>query len=280
MYEQHFGFSELPFTLTPNTHFYLNAACHRNALETVIVALDTMEGFIKIVGEVGTGKTLLCRRLLNELTAPYLTAYIPNPLLAPTDLWRALADELGIGCQGTQSKHEILKSINSRLTELAAEGRRVVLLIDEAQAMPTKTIEALRLLTNLETESSKLLQVVLFGQPELDKLLASEQLRQLRQRITFQDYLQPLDPPAVAHYIQHRIALAGYNGPDLFQRRALKLVAKSSQGIPRVINVVAHKALLSAFGEGVGAVEARHVRLAVKDTLAVSPFWGWLRSWA
>jgi len=280
MYEQHFGLHELPFTLTPNTHFYLNVTSHHNAFETVKVALDTMEGFIKIVGEVGTGKTLICRRLLNELAEPYQTAYIPNPYLSPIDLGRALADELGVKCQAIDSYHEIIKRINQQLTLLATEHRRVVLLIDEAQAMPPETVEALRLLTNLETESRKLLQIVLFGQPELDKILASERLRQLRQRITFQEYLQPLDRQAVCHYIQHRTGLAGYNGPGLFHRRALKLISKSSEGIPRLINIMAHKALLAAYGEGAKTVELRHAKRAVMDTVAINPLQGWLRSWA
>ena len=280
MYEQHFGLHELPFTLTPNTHYFLNVTSHKNALETVKVALDTMEGFIKIVGEVGTGKTLLCRQLLNDLDQPYQTAYIPNPLLSPLDLGRALADELGMSCTGMVSHHEIQKQINQRLTELAVNNRRVVLLIDEAQAMPAETIEALRLLTNLETESRKLLQIVLFGQPELDRILNTQRLRQLKQRITFQEYLQPLDRPAVYHYIQHRAGQAGYNGPGLFQHRALKLIAKTSGGIPRLINIMAHKALLSAYGEGVHSVGLRHAKKAVMDTVSIGSFQGWLWSWA
>lgn len=281
MYEAHFGFAELPFSLTPNTHFYLDVDSHSKAFETVKVALDTMEGFIKVVGEVGTGKTLLCRRLLNELTEPWVTAYIPNPFLSPVDLALALADELGAEYRGASGHHQLLKMINSRLTELAVEGFRVVLVVDEAQAMPEETIEALRLLTNLETESKKLLQVVLFGQPELDRVLASEQLRQLRQRITFQEYLQPLDRQSVSHYLQHRAGLAGYNGPGLFHPSALKLIAKASNGVPRLINILAHKSLLSAFGEGAKIVLARHVRRAVQDTESARPLVRWLwSSWA
>lgn len=279
MYEQHFGLAQLPFTLTPNTHFYLNVESHRKAFETVEVALTTMEGFIKVVGEVGTGKTLLCRRLLNALAEPWVTAYIPNPFLSPMDLALALADELGLACQTVNGHHQLLKLINHKLTTLAAEGARVVLVIDEAQAMPAETIEALRLLTNLETEARKLLQVVLFGQPELDKILATEQLRQLRQRITFQEYLKPLNRQAVGHYLRHRTVLAGYNGPGLFHPRALKLIAKASKGIPRLVNVIAHKSLLSAFGEGASAVQAKHVQRAVQDTESAQPLSIWSGSW-
>ncbi len=280
MYEQHFGFAEAPFSLTPNTHFYLNALSHKNAYETVKLALDTQEGFIKVVGEVGTGKTLLCRRLLNELDEPYHTAYIPNPMLSPMDLAFAVAEELAVDSAGVNGQHQLLKRINDRLIQLASDGRQVVLVIDEAQTMPADTVEALRLLTNLETESRKLLQVVLFGQPELDQLLARDQLRQLRQRITFQEYLQPLDREGVSHYIQHRVGLAGYNGPGLFHPKAMRLIAKSSGGVPRLINILAHKALLSAFGEGAERVQGKHVHRAVKDTESAKPLRQWLpESW-
>ena len=280
MYEQHFGLVEAPFSLTPNTHFYLNGHSHKNAYETVRVALDTMEGFIKVVGEVGTGKTLLCRRLLNELQAPFVTAYIPNPMLSPIELCLAVADELEVDTQGFSGQHQLLKRINHKLIELAGDDNQVVLVIDEAQAMPTDTIEALRLLTNLETESKKLLQVVLFGQPELDHMLSQDNLRQLKQRITFQEYLRPLGKDGVSQYVQHRVGLAGYNGPGLFHPQALKLIAKSSGGVPRLINILAHKSLLSAFGEGDERVLAKHVQRAVKDTESARPLTRWLGGWA
>jgi len=277
MYEAHFGLKEHPFSLTPNTHFYLDSLSHQNAFQTVRVALDTMQGFIKIVGEVGTGKTLLCRRLLNTLQDPYVTAYIPNPQLSPLDLCRAVADELGVTTLTTSGQHHLLKKVNRKLIEEAAAGRQVVLVIDEAQAMPGQTIEALRLLTNLETESRKLLQVVLFGQPELDELLTHPRLRQLKQRITFQEYLKPLANEQVGLYLQHRIGLAGYNGPGLFPSRSVRLIARSSGGIPRLINILAHKSLLAAYGEGACQVTGKHVHRAVRDTeSARSLSWGWL----
>src|SRR5690606_1534418 len=279
MYESHFGLRELPFTLTPNTRFYLNAGTHQQALQVLLVALKNLEGFIKIVGEVGTGKTLLCRKLLNSLSAPYVTAYIPNPQLPPADLYRAVAEELKLVLEPDAGTHQILKQINQNLIEHAREGRQVVLVIDEAQVMPEASIEALRLLTNLETESRKLLQIVLFGQPELDQLLARDTLRQLRQRITFQEYLKPLDRQAVGHYLQHRLAMAGYNGGQLFQPRAVKLLHQASGGIPRLVNVLAHKSLIAAYGAGDREIRPGHVKRAAADTESVRPLgWSWL-SW-
>jgi MSHA biogenesis protein MshM len=266
MYESHFGLQEAPFALTPNTRYFLRARSHSDALELLLVALREREGFIKIIGEVGTGKTLLCRLLLNELEQEAFTAYIPNPHLRPETLYSAVAEELGVDVNACTNTHQILKALNKRLIALAMEQRPVVLVIDEAQAMPEKTIEALRLLTNLETESTRLLQVVLFGQPELDDLLKRESLRQLRQRITFQYRLAPLDKVLVAQYLRHRLAQAGYNGGDLFSSPALRLITRSSGGIPRLVNIIAHKSMLAAWGKGDRQVSRRHVMMAIRDT--------------
>src|SRR5690606_31220795 len=173
--------------------------------------------------------------------------------------------------------HQILKALNQRLIALAMEGKPAVLVIDEAQAMPEETIEALRLLTNLETESTRLLQIVLFGQPELDALLAKDSLRQLRQRITFQSRLQPLTRDAVRQYLRHRLAQAGYNGTDLFAPAALKMIWRASGGIPRLVNVLAHKSLLAAWGQGDRLVGRKHALLAIKDTESVRSLGLWER---
>lgn len=266
MYEAHFGLQEAPFALTPNTRYFLRARSHSDALELLLVALREREGFIKITGEVGTGKTLLCRLLLNELEQKAVTAYIPNPHLTPETLYAAVAEELGVDVNVCTNTHQILKALNARLIALAMEQRPVVLVIDEAQAMPEETIEALRLLTNLETESIRLLQVVLFGQPELDQLLKRESLRQLRQRITFQYRLAPLDKVLVAQYLRHRLAQAGYNGGELFSASALRLIARSSGGIPRLVNIIAHKSLLAAWGKGDRQVNRSHVMMAIRNT--------------
>jgi len=177
-----------------------------------------------------------------------------------------VAEELGVDVDACANTHQILKALNQRLIALAIDQRPVVLVIDEAQAMPEDTIEALRLLTNLETESIRLLQVVLFGQPELDELLKRESLRQLRQRITFQYRLAPLDKVLVAQYLRHRLAQAGYNGGDLFTPSALRLVTRSSGGIPRLVNIIAHKSLLAAWGKGDRQVSRAHVMMAIRDT--------------
>jgi len=266
MYEAHFGLQEAPFALTPNTRYFLRAPSHHDALELLLVALRQREGFIKITGEVGTGKTLLCRLLLNGLEKKAHTAYIPNPHLTPETLYEAVAEELGVDVARCANTHQVLKALNERLIALAMKKRPVVLVIDEAQAMPEDTIEALRLLTNLETESVRLLQVVLFGQPELDQLLRRESLRQLRQRITFSHHLAPLDRPSVAQYLRHRLARAGYNGTDLFAPAALRLMTRSSGGIPRLVNILAHKSMLAAWGRGERRVNRNHVLMAVRDT--------------
>lgn len=272
MYLQHFGLKELPFTLTPNTHFFLNMASHHEAYNTLMVSLLNGEGFLKIVGEVGTGKTILCRKVLNTLSEDsdrFETAYIPNPILSPKGLFLAFADELGLK-QGSESNHHsLIKAITDCLVARAGQGRRVVLFIDEAHAMPEQTLEALRLLTNIETEKSKLLQVILFAQPELDAILDKLTLRQLRQRITFSFNLQALDRDEVERYVNHRITLAGYSAGALFDKQSIDLLAVASRGIPRLVNVLAHKALMSAFGKGDRMIREAHVRAAVVDTEGV-----------
>ncbi|MBW3198727.1 ExeA family protein [Marinobacter nauticus] len=266
MYQSHFGLQEAPFALTPNTRYFLRAPSHSDALELLLVALRQREGFIKVTGEVGTGKTLLCRLLLNELDKEACTAYVPNPNLPPDTLYEAVAEELGVDVAVCANVHQILKALNEKLIALAMEQKPVVLVIDEAQAMPEETIEALRLLTNLETESSRLLQIVLFGQPELDTTLSKDSLRQLRQRITFQTRLQPLNRDSVSQYLRHRLSQAGYNGSDLFAPAALRVIWRASGGIPRLVNVLAHKAMLAAWGQGDRLVNRRHALLAVRDT--------------
>ncbi|PIE20538.1 MAG: AAA family ATPase [Neptuniibacter caesariensis] len=266
MYTEHFGLRELPFTLTPNTHFFLNMPTHHEALNLILVALAGGDGFVKVVGEVGTGKTLLCRKLLNALEGDqYVTAYIPNPYLSPDEFRKSFAQEIGLDITGLEH-FELLNAINHKLIELAHAGKKVVLLVDEAQAIPEDTIEALRLLTNLETESSKLFQVVLFGQPELDELLAQKSLRQLLQRITFSYELNHLDAEAVEHYIDQRVQRAGFQGMSLFKRGAARKIAKASGGTPRLINILSHKALLAAYGKGDMQVDEDHVLRAIDDT--------------
>ena len=265
MYLKHFGLSETPFSLTPDTQFFLNEQSHRNALNTILVSLQHSEGFIKVVGEVGTGKTILCRKLLASLDDRFLTSYIPNPYLTPAELKGLVAREIGADVNDEMPADQLLIAVNERLIELAQSGRQVVLIIDEAQAMPRETIEALRLLTNLETEKRKLLQIVLFGQPELDVLLNRSDLRQLRQRIVFSEYLRPFNFRAAQYYIGHRLTSAGASA-EVFTRSALWLLSLASKGVPRLLNVMAHKSMMSAYGRGSSRVSSVDVARSVSDT--------------
>jgi MSHA biogenesis protein MshM len=264
MYLEHFKFNELPFSITPNLGFFCQLKSYQEALNVLLFSLRSGEGFIKIIGEVGSGKTLLCRKLLDCLGEEYITAYIPSPDLNPLELRKALARELGIEVSPSQDSHELLTLINHKLLELRLAGKRTVFLIDEAQALPLDSLEALRLLTNLETEKNKLLQVVLFGQPELDQHLALPNLRQLKQRITFSYYLPLLNLDDLDAYLFHRLAIVGYSGA-LFARKAKKILHKASKGVPRMINILCHKSLLIAYGCGETQVTSKMMKKAIRD---------------
>jgi MSHA biogenesis protein MshM len=276
---QHFGLREQPFGITPDTSFFYACASSQEALNTLLVAVANGEGFIKITGEVGTGKTLLCRKFLATLDDNWVSAYIPNPDLAPKTLLLALAEELGAKLDSSLDEHHLVKSLNLALLDFARQKKRVVVCLDEAQAMPLESLETLRLLTNLETEKRKLAQVLLFGQPELDDRLSHESIRQLRQRITFQHHLGMLTRDETGHYLAHRLAIAGYSGDRVFSRAAVGVIYRASRGVPRLTNILANKALMLAYGEGTRSVSGRLARLAVADTpasFAFSRAWLWL----
>jgi MSHA biogenesis protein MshM len=273
-YLRHFGLRELPFGITPDTSYFFACRSIQEALNTLLVAVANGEGFIKITGEVGTGKTLLCRKFLSTLGQGWVSAYIPNPNLEPRGLMLALADELGVG-SGSVEPHRLDKELMQRLLDLARQGKRVVLCMDETQAMPLATLETVRLLTNLETEKRKLMQVVLFGQPELDRKLASESVRQLRQRITFHHRLKALAKNEVSDYVAHRLTIAGHSGGALFSDAALSTLHVASRGVPRLVNILAHKSLLLVYGEGARCAERRHVRSAIEDTPSATTPWYW-----
>ncbi|HZV65461.1 MAG TPA: AAA family ATPase [Telluria sp.] len=277
MYTTHFGLREMPFSITPDTSFFFTSPHSQEALNTLLVAAKNGEGFIKIIGEVGTGKTLLCRKFMATLGDDFVTAYIPNPYLEPRTLMLALADELEITLEKDVDQHRLLKSITHRLLGLAAQNKRVVLCLDEAQAIPVESLEALRLLTNLETQKRKLLQIVLFGQPELNRHLELDSIRQLAQRITFHHHLGPLSRDDLDYYLAHRLRIAGFSGSRLFSRGAVGKLYAASGGIPRLVNILAHKALMLSFGQGKQQVSRRHVADAAKDTLpARRRVWPWL----
>jgi MSHA biogenesis protein MshM len=266
MYLEHFGLKKLPFTITPNTEFFCNLAGYQSALNVLLFSLKSGEGFIKLTGVVGAGKTLLCRKILNQLSDDFVSAYIPNPDLNPNDLRKALALELRIDCPDNDDQSELLVLINQKLLDLHDEGKKVAFIIDEAQALPDASLEALRLLTNLETESDRLLQIVLFAQPELDARLGQHQFRQLKQRITFSYKLHPINRNELDPYVCHRLSIAGYTQGSIFTRQALELLFQHSAGIPRVINILCHKAMLNAYGKGVKRVDRKSMLTAISDS--------------
>lgn len=280
MYNKHFGLREAPFSITPDTAFSFASGVFQEAINTLLIAVKNGEGFIKITGEVGTGKTLLCRKFLASLDDDYVSAYIPNPYLEPRTLLAALAEELNLNIQRDLDQHLILKSLTLALLEFAREGKRVVVTLDEAQAMPIETLEALRLLSNLETEKRKLLQVVLFGQPELNTKLDLPALRQLKQRIAFHYELRALTRDELDYYVAHRLTVAGHQGGALFTKGALSVLYRASGGTPRIVNILCHKSLLLVFGEGKQQVDERHVRAAASDTPAAKIgnilHWRWI----
>ncbi len=283
MYLRHFSLREMPFAITPDTAFFYPHEGAQSALNTLVVALRSGEGFLKVVGEVGCGKTVLCRQLLSLLRDDFRTAYIPNPDMGPDDLLLALAQELSLQIPAAASRHQVLTALTVCLLGHAKAGRRVVVCIDEAQAIPLRTVESLRLLSNLETEKRKLLQLVLLGQPELDEKLSRPEIRQLLQRITFSEYLGPMQAQRVPAYLAHRLGTAAVDDSTdmmVFEPAAATALAQCSGGVPRLINVLAHKCLMLAYGENVHRVTPRHVRLAAADTPAARQFtlWGRIKS--
>ncbi|GAA4901915.1 ExeA family protein [Ferrimonas pelagia] len=272
MYLYHFGLNRLPFTLTPNTQFYCELAPHQEALQVLHTALAAGEGIIKITGEVGTGKTLLCRKFLNDISERHQVVYLPNPSLDPTEMRQAVALELGLRPCADQQR--LTGRIGDKLLQCAMANRPVVMVLDEAQALADNTLESLRLFTNLETETFKLVQLVLFGQPELDQRLAQPQLRQLRQRITFSYRLRGLSLSECQDYLQHRLCVAGAVEQTLFSPLACRLLWRASGGIPRLLNVLAHKSLILAYGRNEQVLGSGVIRAAIADTeAAIVPHW-------
>lgn len=274
MYLNHFGLREFPFGITPDTSFIFSGDAHQEALNTLLIGLDSGEGFIKITGEVGTGKTLLCRRFLATLKPEQVVAYLPNPMLDPRMLLLAIAEELGLALGADEHQYALLKQFNQHLLDMAGQRKKVIICIDEAQSMPLESLEALRLLSNLETEKRKLLQVVMFGQPELDEKLKDPAVRQLRQRIVFHYRMPGLKLHEAEHYLMHRLRIAGHRDGDVFPPASARLLFRWASGTPRLINILAHKSMLLAYGEGRPRVARSQVRLAARDTEGLSsPAW-------
>ena len=266
MYRKHFGLRFLPFETVSNSNVYVDLPNHREALNTILFGLRSGEGFVKIVGEVGTGKTALCRNLLARLPEQFVRVYLPNPDLEPLQLARTVADELGVPLPQNAGMHIIQQYTREVLLEIARSAGRVVICIDEAQAMPIPSLEELRLLSNLESNHGRLVQVVLFGQPEFNQKLACYSLRQLQQRIVFSARLSPLDRKSHRFYVNRRLIQAGSRSRSVITPPALERIFRGSGGIPRLINILCHKSLLAAFADGDYQVGRKHVARALADT--------------
>ena len=266
MYYSHFGLGQAPFKITPNTEFFYIGGNRGPILEALIYAITHGEGIIKVTGEVGTGKTMLCNMLPTRLPPHVDTVYIANPSVSPEEILRTIAFELQIGVERGAPRIEVMQALHDLLLKRHAAGRRVVAFVEESQSMPPATLEEIRLLSNLETRSDKLLQIVLFGQPELDEALRQPQLRPLRERITHSFRLEPLAAGEIREYLMFRMRTAGYRGPDLFSDTVVKQVARASLGLTRRINLIADKALLAAFSENTHTVRPSHVEAAVRDS--------------
>ena len=270
LYLEHFGLTEPPFRITPHIEFFFDGADRGATLEALIYAVLHDEGIVKVSGEVGSGKTMLCRVLMERLPPHVATIYLATPSLASDEILHAIADDLELKLSA-ERRSVALRELQEHLIGLYGAGRRVVILIDEAHVMPDDTLEQVRLLSNLESNRHKLLQIVLFGQPELDDTLAKTSLRQLRDRITHSFRMRPLLPAEVGRYLSFRMRAAGYRGPEVFTPRAVRRIARASGGLTRRINILADKALLSAFTENTHAITPQHVRAAVADSEFAAP---------
>lgn len=265
MYYDFYGFTEPPFNITPDPKYLFFSEQHREALNHLLFGVRQRKGFIQLTGEVGAGKTTTCRAFFNELDPTrYITALILNPVLTASEMLRAILVEMGV--PGVSNDHlENYGKLNQFLLEKVKQGLDVILVIDEAQNLTVELLEQVRLLSNLETDNQKLIQIVLMGQPELKRKLEDPSLRQLRQRITVRFHLGALSREETRRYLEHRMSIAGSRGVPYFDNRAVKAVQRYSAGIPRMINAVADKSLLAGFVFKTECISSRLVRLAAKE---------------
>lgn len=270
MYEQHYGFYQPPFNITPDPRFLFFSARHQEAFDHVMFGIKQRKGFIQITGEVGTGKTTLCRAILESLDPGYRTALILNPCMTGPQLLRTIIEELGL--RSSRNDRVVwLETLNRFLLDQVDKQHDAVLVIDEAQDLSAELMEQVRLLSNLETDRQKLLQIVLIGQPELRRMLDQKGLRQLRQRITVRYHLTPLDRAETERYIGHRLRVAGANSRPTFSRAAMRKIYRYSRGVPRLINAVCDKALLCGFVEDTDHLTGRHLRRAIRELEGLTP---------
>lgn len=266
MYYSHFGLTQAPFKITPNTEFFFGGGNRGPILEAMLYAISNGEGIVKVTGEVGSGKTMLCNMLQTRLPAHIESAYLANPSVSPDEILLAIAFEMQLGIDRNATRLEVTQALHDHLLKRHAEGKRVVVFVEESQSMPLATLEEIRLLSNLETRNDKLLQIILFGQPELDDNLRQPNIRQLRERITHSFRLEPLAVDEIREYLMFRMRAAGYRGPDLFSAAIVKRMARASGGLTRRINLIADKTLLAAFSENTHTIKPRHVDAAVRDS--------------
>ncbi len=264
MYQDFYGLTEAPFDITPNPRFLFYSAKHREAFNHLLYGIRERKGFVQLTGEVGAGKTTLCRAAMEQLDQHYTTALILNPVMSAEELMRAIGFEYGLPVSGLD-KLTTLAVINNFLLHQVEQGKDTVLIIDEAQDLTDELLEQVRLLSNLETDNRKLLQIVLMGQPELRDRLNNPKLRQLRQRITVRFHLPPLSTEEMGQYIRHRLKTSGANGLPYFTKPALWRVQRYSGGIPRLINAVCDKALLAGFVRQTGKINFGIVGQAIRE---------------
>ena len=266
MYEEYFGLNRPPFRITPDTSLFYEGGRRGDILAALAYAVQRGEGIVKVVGEVGSGKTMLCRMLQQILPQDVEIIYIANPSVSPEDILFVIASELHFDIDRDASKHELVAQLQNYLLKRHAEDRQVVLFIEEAQGMPLETLEEIRLLSNLETDQHKLLQIILFGQPELDENLSKKSIRQLRERITHEFKLAPLDAEEIHRYLNFRMREVGYTGPELINRKLAKQIAHHSEGLLRRVNILADKMLLAAYASDTHTLTPKHLREAVEDS--------------
>lgn len=278
MYEEYFGFLEKPFSLTPDPKYLYGSASHASAFELLQYALERREGFVVITGDIGTGKTTLCRALLEQTDKTTFTALLLNPFLSEEDLLRTILQDLGVVSRGEDrsgrkpSKQELISTLHDFLLSLVPLRARAVLIIDEAQNLPLPILEQIRILSNLETDKDKLLQIILVGQLNLIPLLRSEELRQLDQRVSIRYQLTPLSAQEVAAYVSHRLHVANATRPVTFEPDAIEQVHLYSGGIPRLINLICDRSLLGAFAAQTTRIDADIVNAAAEGLdLQVAP---------
>ncbi|RKZ51338.1 MAG: general secretion pathway protein [Candidatus Parabeggiatoa sp. nov. 3] len=275
MYYDYFGLKYPPFKITPDTQLFYSGGDRGLVLDALIYAVESGEGILKVVGEVGSGKTMLCRMLEQKLSKRIEVVYIANPRLPPEMILHAIALEMRLLITPEDNRLQVMHSLHQHLLEKQANHQQVVVFIEEAQEMPLETLEEIRLLSNLETSRSKLLQIVLFGQPELDIKLSTPNIRQLKERITHRFYLKPFTGDNIRDYLHFRMYAVGYRGPPVFSPAAVRLLTQVSKGLIRRINILADKALLAAFANEVHLVRPKYIRIAARDSGFAYPFFSY-----